>query len=122
MQSLPCARCGSKCCKYVALPIDTPSCAGDIDHIRWYLHHKNVNVFIDNDNIWHVEFVTTCDSLGKDGRCSVYETRPDICRNYGSNRDTDECEFYSSPYRECFTTVDDFERWASRDRVIRKLV
>jgi len=89
MPQAPCKKCGSKCCKYVATGIDTPTSAREFDQIRWYLLHENVHVFIDCDDVWHLEFVTRCGSLDKNGRCTAYEARPEICRVYGSESDTE---------------------------------
>ena len=34
-----CASCAAKCCRYFALPIDTPTTWKDFDSIRWFLLH-----------------------------------------------------------------------------------
>ena len=76
----PCAGC-SHCCEYMALEIDRPVSAKDFDQIRWYLLHKNVWVYVDDENDWHVQFNTPCEKLELQ-RCSYYEGRPQICRDY----------------------------------------
>ena len=113
MTKLPCKECRSKCCKYVAVAIDTPTTSKDFDNIRWYLLHENVNVFIDLGSTWHVEFVTRCTSLAKNGDCTSYDSRPAICSVYGSEADSDECEYFDTPYQTCFSKVDEFEAWLS---------
>ncbi|NLE64449.1 MAG: YkgJ family cysteine cluster protein [Elusimicrobia bacterium] len=75
-----CSPCTS-CCEYVALEIDTPTTWKDFENIRWYLLHENVWVYVDFDNIWHVQFNTPCHKLEK-SRCGIYPQRPEICRAY----------------------------------------
>ena len=107
--SAPCEDCGGTCCKYVALEIDKPTCKSDYDKIRWYLVHQNVNVFVDHDSIWHIEFRTPCESQDKKNRCTIYEDRPRICRDYGT--EDGECEYYDSPFQFYFSGRREFEKW-----------
>ncbi|MEL6897127.1 MAG: YkgJ family cysteine cluster protein [Planctomycetota bacterium] len=83
-----CEYCTAKCCRYFALPIETPEEAKDFDFIRWYLLHDRASVFVD-DEVWYLLVHTTCKHLGDDHRCGIYETRPEICRDYT----TKQCEF-----------------------------
>jgi len=81
MDKVSCAMCGG-CCKHIAIQIDTPEDKEDFEDIMWYLLHDNVNVFIDDEDDWYVEFSTKCSALNDDNSCKVYETRPQICRRY----------------------------------------
>ena len=83
-----CDYCSAKCCKYFALPIDTPTTEGDFDYIRWYLLHDRATVFVD-DGTWYILVHTTCRHLQADNRCGIYMTRPQIGREYS----TDNCEY-----------------------------
>ena len=83
-----CNYCSAKCCKYFALPIDTPTVRKDFDYIRWYLLHDAATVFVEGDS-WYLLVHTRCKHLGDDNRCGIYETRPQICRDYS----TEGCEF-----------------------------
>jgi Fe-S-cluster containining protein len=83
-----CDHCTAKCCRYFALPIDTPDSRRDLDFIRWYLLHERATVFIE-DEIWYLLVHTVCKHLQPDNRCGIYETRPQICREYL----TDNCEY-----------------------------
>ena len=40
-QSL-CDYCTAKCCKYFAMPIETPTERQDFDYLRWFLLHPDV--------------------------------------------------------------------------------
>lgn len=83
-----CDLCTAKCCRYFALPIDEPKSMKDFDYIRWYLLHDRATVFAEGSS-WYLLVHTTCKHLRDDHRCGIYETRPQICRDYT----TDECEF-----------------------------
>jgi len=81
----------AKCCKYFALPIDTPTRRKDFDYIRWYLLHGGASVFVES-NTWYLLVHASCKHLQADNRCGIYETRPAICREYS----TDNCEYDDS--------------------------
>ena len=103
----PCKECGGKCCDYVAIEIDRPRKKADYDHIRWYLAHEKVHVFVDHEKKWYVQFLSTCRHKNKSNKCDIYEERPSICSEHGNSEG--ECEFYSSPYSEYFINDSDFE-------------
>ena len=105
----PCRECGGKCCNYIAVELDKPAAKKDYDHIRWYLTHRNVNVFIDHDSKWYVEFRTPCLEMTGDRKCGIYGIRPSICRDHGNAEG--ECEYYDTPYKEYFSSRIDFEKY-----------
>ena len=95
-----CDHCPAKCCKYFALPIETPDSLQDFDYIRWYLVHDRATVFVEDDT-WYLLVHTTCKHLRPDNRCGIYETRPQICRDYS----TDGCEYEDDwTYEQYFET------------------
>ena len=83
-----CEYCTARCCRYFALPIDTPDCVADWDFVRWYLLHDRASVFAEDDT-WYLLVHTTCKHLRDDNLCGIYETRPQICRDYT----TKNCEY-----------------------------
>ncbi len=83
-----CDYCSAKCCKYFALPIETPTERKDFDFMRWYLLHDRATVFVEDDT-WYLLVHTQCKHLRSDNLCGIYETRPQICRDYS----TDGCEY-----------------------------
>lgn len=83
-----CDFCDAKCCRYFALPIDKPSCKQDFDYLRWYLLHDGSSVFVEKGT-WYLMVHSQCRHLRDDRRCGIYETRPDICREYSTN----DCEY-----------------------------
>jgi Fe-S-cluster containining protein len=88
-----CEQCAAACCRYIALPIDKPKSARDYDDIRWYLMHQGVSVFVEDDE-WYCQFQTRCRNLGADNLCTVYETRPEICREY----EPGDCDYAGGTY------------------------
>ena len=76
-----CEYCTAKCCHYFALPIDTPETFQEFEYIRWYLLHDRAAVFKEDDD-WYLLVYTVCQHLQPDNRCGIYETRPQICRDY----------------------------------------
>ena len=87
---------GSKCCNYITQAIDTPRSIDEFDTLLWQLTHRNVQAYKDEDG-WFLLFYTTCQFLQTDGRCGIYQTRPQMCRDYSN----DYCE-YDSPAEEGF--------------------
>jgi uncharacterized protein len=103
-----CDHCTAKCCKYFALPIDTPSVREDFDYIRWYLLHDQATVFVE-DGSWYLLVHTHCRHLQADNRCGIYATRPQICRDYT----TDNCEYEDDwVYERYFETPEQVEEYA----------
>jgi Fe-S-cluster containining protein len=68
--------------------METPTEQRDYDFIRWFLLHDRASVFVD-DGTWYILVHTVCKHLQADNRCGIYETRPQICREYH----TDGCEY-----------------------------
>ncbi len=92
-----CSFCvGSKCCNYVTQKIPGPRSKYDFEHLLWQVAHEGVEVYKDEDG-WFLLFHTRCRHLRADGRCGIYERRPQICRDY----DNDYCE-YDAPAEEGF--------------------
>jgi len=85
-----CEYCTAKCCRYFALPIETPDEYQDFEYIRWYLLHERASVFKEDDD-WYLLVHTVCKHLQDNNMCGIYETRPQICRDYT----TKNCEYES---------------------------
>jgi Fe-S-cluster containining protein len=83
-----CEYCTAKCCHYFALPIESPTELKDYEYIRWYMLHGETTIFCEDDD-WYLMVHNRCDHLQGDNRCGIYETRPQICRDYS----TKDCEY-----------------------------
>lgn len=103
-----CSYCTAKCCRYFALPIDTPETLQDFDHLRWYMIHRRVSLFVE-DETWYLMVHADCEHLQEDHRCGIYEDRPQICRAYT----TDECEYDDDTcYDQFFETAEQIWEYA----------
>ena len=109
-----CDYCTAKCCKYFALPIETPETYDDYEFIRWYLLHDQATVFTEDED-WYLLVHTTCEHLQPDNRCGIYETRPQICRDYS----TEDCEYEDEwTYEKYLETADQMAEYT--EAIIQK--
>jgi len=112
----PETKCGfchnSKCCTYVTQHIDTPKTKEEFDFLLWQLSHQNVQAYKDEDG-WFLLFNSRCQHLQSDGGCGIYETRPQICRDY----DNDYCE-YDEPAEKNFEMF--FDSYETLEKYCRK--
>lgn len=102
-----CKYCTAKCCRYFALPIDTPETYEDFQYIRWYLMHDLTSVFVE-EGTWYLLVQSECQHLLRDNRCGIYQTRPKICIDYS----TDNCEYEDHwTYERLFETAEQVEEF-----------
>ena len=75
------------------------------------MHGSTVAYVLEGD--WYLEVRTPCKHLLPDNRCAIYESRPQLCRDYGLP--DDPCEFFTdeSEYELMFDTVEKFEAWSA---------
>ena len=84
-----CSFCkGSTCCTYLTQEIDAPRSMEDYDLLLWQVSHANTQIYKDEDG-WFLLVNNRCLHLHPDGRCGIYDDRPQICRDHSN----DECEF-----------------------------
>ena len=112
-----CRACKAHCCRHLAIEIDRPTCKRDYDHIRWYLLHRDVRVFIDHKNTWNIEFAAVCDNLAGNSTCIDYVNRPRICREYPGKDAYCEYETDESAYKVLFSSCSDFEAYLERKKI-----
>jgi Fe-S-cluster containining protein len=87
---------GSTCCTYVTHQIDAPRSKEDFQQLLWQVSHDNVKIYKDEDG-WTMLIDGKCQHLQVDGRCGIYFTRPEICREHSN----DYCE-YDAPSEDGF--------------------
>lgn len=103
-----CEYCTAKCCRYFALPIETPTTFEDFEHIRWYMIHGRVSMFVE-DETWYLMVHADCRHLLDDNRCGDYDNRPQICRDYT----TENCEYDDDAcYDKFFETPEQIQEYA----------
>ncbi|MBI9017988.1 MAG: YkgJ family cysteine cluster protein [Phycisphaerae bacterium] len=103
-----CQKCAGLCCRYIALPIDTPEDFDEFEDVRWYLAHEGISVFVEDD-LWYINVATRCRFLGRDNLCGIYEERPRICRSYTEAN----CDFHSGDYGydQYFTSIEEIDQY-----------
>jgi uncharacterized protein len=106
---VPCLSCGL-CCSYIAVDIEDPSTLRGATNILWYLYHEGVGVYTDGEE-WMVTFDTRCRHLLDDNRCRIYETRPQICREF----DETGCEVNADELGTTFATAPSFLAWLEQN-------
>jgi Fe-S-cluster containining protein len=112
----PCHLCTGRCCRYVALEIDRPVTPEEHDQVRWYLVHEGTVVWVEKGS-WFLEMATPCRNLTATGACGIYESRPGICREYGSPASEADCEYFEEglAFDLRFETAEAFEAWSRED-------
>jgi Fe-S-cluster containining protein len=84
-----CSYCkGSYCCTYITHQVDTPRTMDDFDTLLWQVSHEHIEAYKDEDG-WFLLIPSRCSHLQADGRCGIYEERPQVCRDHTN----DNCEF-----------------------------
>lgn len=116
----PCHLCNASCCRYFALQIDEPVDDEGYDHVRWYLMHEGTVVWV-QDEEWYLEVRTQCRHLQPDNSCGVYETRPQICRDYGLPGG-EACEYFTKDleYDLEFRNDAEFQTWVEQQQKKKK--
>lgn len=111
MSECLCEQCAGLCCRYIALPLDTPETLKDFEDVRWYLAHEGISVFVEKGD-WYINIATRCKFLNKDNLCEIYEHRPKICRGYKE----DNCDFHSGDYgyEMHFTSIEELEEYLAK--------
>jgi Fe-S-cluster containining protein len=113
-----CARCMAVCCHYVSQEIDAPTTAKDFDVFRWYLMHPGVRLYVDGNSDWFLQFESRCRFLGDDNLCTIYDKRPQICRDLSPEK----CEFALGPGdQHYFTTLEEFDTWLDEKQRRRRV-
>lgn len=107
-----CEKCQGLCCRYIALPIETPSTRGDFDDVRWYLAHEGITVFVEDDD-WYINIASRCKHLTRDNLCEIYAKRPRICRGY---KDA-SCDYHSGDYgyEHYFSSIEELDEHIRRN-------
>jgi Fe-S-cluster containining protein len=110
-------KCGyctnSTCCTYVTQELDAPRSMEDFDTLLWQVSHKDMQLYKDEDG-WFLLVNNPCNHIRADGRCGIYEKRPQICRTHSN----DDCEFNTPAGADDFDLF--FPDYESLDRYCRK--
>ena len=110
---ITCEECGGECCKKFAVQIEAPKSMVDYHDIKWYLYHTGVIVYIDNEGDWLVQIPIKCEKLDKNGRCTIYDKRPPICRT----AKLEECEKNTNEMAVVFKDVEALEKYMKKKKL-----
>ncbi len=110
-------KCGyctnTTCCTYITQELDTPRSMEDFDTMLWQLSHENIQLYKDEGD-WYLLVNNRCRHIRKNGRCGIYDVRPQICREH-SNED---CEFNTPSGDDDFDLF--FPSYEALDKYCRK--
>lgn len=70
-----CASCGGACCRYITIPL-----ANLIGWTNRALPWFEARGTVDAEGRWRI--YSPCRHLTPEGRCGIYATRPEVCRDY----------------------------------------
>ncbi len=85
-----CSKCDGACCRYVIIDLDyEPRSEKSFDEIIWFLYHNNMKILKEGRR-WALMVMSDCKNLLPDNRCKIYDSRPDVCRDYPPKND-EEC-------------------------------
>jgi len=104
-----CVQCHG-CCMYVTVPLDPPDNEDTIQMYVWYLHHKNIEIYLDLYDQWQILMKTPCENLLPNGYCAIYENRPKICREY----DPTSCSRTGKDYKVLFKSPGAFLKYIKK--------
>ena len=117
-----CFDCNQLCCRTTVIEVDPPRSLRDYSDILFYLYHFDTELVIARNGRsreWFVEFMSPCMHL-VDGRCSIYEKRPLVCREY----DMEECEYNNQERFLYIKTPEEFYAFLKTDgrtKILAKL-
>jgi len=111
-----CLKC-TGCCRYITVEIDKPRSKEKVQLYRWYLLHKNVQIYIDNEGAWNLLFITPCSELQMDGKCGIYATRPQICKDYSPK----SCSRTGKDHTHLFMTPDAMIDYIEEEKIKKQM-
>lgn len=106
-----CSACPAVCCHDLSIQILRPVTRKEIDELKWHLHYDTVGVYI-RDHRWHVVVKGRCMYLDDKNMCTIYDTRPDKCRDHMPPN----CERYNGWYDVLFTRPEELEDYLKRKK------
>lgn len=111
----------TKCCGHISVEIDAPENKKDYSNIIWFVIHENIEVFIDDEDCWHLEVFAPCKMLDEKGLCKIYDERPEICRDYSQDNceKNGEGDYYKFKFK-CREDVIDYMRKHTKIKITEK--
>ncbi len=110
-----CQSCPAICCNNLAVGILKPVTKEEVGDLLWQLHFDTVKVYI-RKRRWYQWIQGKCIYLTRGNRCSIYERRPDKCRNHNPP----DCELFGKFYDVMFSTPKELEDYLAKELTRRK--
>lgn len=110
-----CEGCPALCCKGLEKEITSPKTKLDRENLVWQLHFVNTKFFI-RSRKWYELSLGDCRYLDANNLCTVYERRPDVCRNHNPP----ECERFGDIFDVMFDTPEDLLKHFQKAKDKRK--
>jgi Fe-S-cluster containining protein len=101
-----CEKCGSLCCRNLAMIIGRPKSKKELQDLKWQLHFDTVRVYISGKK-WYLMVDGKCRYLGLNNRCKCYDVRPAVCRKHNPPH----CEYYGRFYDVMLQTPEELEAY-----------
>jgi Fe-S-cluster containining protein len=109
-----CRKCPAVCCKNLAMAIGKPKTPKEIADLKWQLHFDTVKVYVHKHH-WYQLVEGRCMYLGKDNRCTIYDSRPAMCRKHNPPN----CEMFGSYYDVMFHAPRDLDEYLKKTKKIK---
>jgi Fe-S-cluster containining protein len=101
-----CADCPGKCCHKLLIPFKKPKDESEMAYYRWHLQYDTLNVAI-RSNRWYLVIDGRCMYLNKKDMCTIYDDRPDTCRDHNPPN----CEHYGEWCDILLESPDELDAW-----------
>ena len=104
--------CNAICCNDLAVQIYKPVTKTEKEDLRWHLFFEGVKVFIKHRK-WHLLVHSRCRYLSGENLCTIYDRRPDRCREHKHPH----CELEGKFYDTMIATPEQFDAYFLADKV-----
>ena len=102
-------KCNAICCNDLAVQIYKPVTRVEKEDLRWHLFFKGVKVYIKHRK-WYLLVHSKCRYLSKENRCTIYDRRPERCRNHNYPN----CEFEGKFYEIMLESPEQFDEYFAK--------
>lgn len=115
MSVADCDGCAALCCRGLEESILRPRTMQEFADLRWQLHFSNTHVFIRSKR-WYQLTLGSCQYLDDTHFCTIYDERPQVCRDHMPPA----CERYGEIYDVIFRTPEDLDAWQKKEQRAKK--
>ncbi len=106
-----CRGCPALCCHDMVEPISRPQTSHDVEELKWQLQYDTIRVFI-RSHRWHVIVQGRCMYLTDDNLCSIYDRRPERCRQHNPP----DCERYGEFWDVMINTPEELDAYLQKEK------